>query len=328
VEASVDVVCSGNALVDVLATVTDEQLAALGIVKNSYELVDAETADRLYAAMPPAVEISGGAAANTAVGVVSLGGTAGYIGKVRDDQLGAVFRHDLRAAGVGFETAAATSGPATGRALTLITPDANRTFRTYLGAANELTPDEVDEATVAAAQVTYLEGYLWDPPGAKEAFRKAMAFAHGAGRKVSLTLSDPFCVDNWGREFAELLEQGLVDVLFANEAELLALYPELDFDAAVERLRSVCPLAAITRGDQGSLVVEGNETHEVPAAPVDDGVDTTGAGDLYAAGFLFGLTHGQPLARCGALGSVCAAEVISHVGARPQQRLADLVASS
>jgi sugar/nucleoside kinase (ribokinase family) len=328
VEASVDVVCSGNALVDVLATVTDEQLAALGIVKNSYELVDADTADRLYAAMPPAVEISGGAAANTAVGVVSLGGTAGYIGKVRDDQLGAVFRHDLNAAGVRFEVAAATSGPATGRALTLITPDAHRTFRTYLGAANELTPDEVDEATVAAAHVTYLEGYLWDPPGAKEAFRKAMRFAHEAGRKVSLTLSDPFCVNNWGHEFAELLEQGLVDVLFANEAELLALYPDLDFEAAVARLGTVCPLAAVTRSEHGSLVVAGEETHEVPAAPVEDVVDTTGAGDLYAAGFLFGLTHGEPLARCAELGSVCAAEVISHVGARPQQRLAALVASS
>jgi sugar/nucleoside kinase (ribokinase family) len=327
-KATIDVLCSGNALVDVLATVTDEELAALGIVKNSYELVDAETADRLYGAMPPAVEISGGAAANTAVGVVSLGGTAGYIGKVRDDQLGAVFRHDLRAAGVRFDTDAATSGSPTGRALTLITPDAHRTFRTYLGAANELTPDDVDEETVAAALVTYLEGYLWDPPGAKEAFRKAMRLAHEAGRKVSLTLSDPFCVDNWGHEFAELLEQGLVDVLFANEAELLALYPKLDLGAAVERVRSVCPLSAVTRGEHGSLVIAGGETVEVAAAPVEEVVDTTGAGDLYAAGFLFGLTHGQPLARCGELGSVCAAEVISHVGARPQRELSELVASS
>jgi sugar/nucleoside kinase (ribokinase family) len=327
-DAAIDVLCSGNALVDVLATVTDEQLAALGIVKNSYELVDAETADRLYGAMPPAVEISGGAAANTAVGVVSLGGTAGYIGKVREDQLGAVFRHDLRAAGVRFETGAATSGSPTGRALTLITPDAHRTFRTYLGAANELTPDDVDEETVAAAVVTYLEGYLWDPPGAKEAFRKAMKLAHEAGRKVSLTLSDPFCVNNWGHEFAELLEHGLVDVLFANEAELRALYPELDLDPAVERLRSVCSLAAITRSEHGSLIVAGRETHEVPAVHVDHVVDTTGAGDLFAAGFLFGLTHGESLPRCGELGSLCAAEVISHVGARPQRRLAELVASS
>ena len=324
----VDVLCSGNALVDVLATVTEEQLAALGIVKNSYELVDADVADRLYAAMPPAVEISGGAAANTAVGVVSLGGTAGYIGKVRDDQLGAVFRHDLRSAGVGFDTAAASSGPATGRALTLITPDAHRTFRTYLGAANELTPDEVDEATVADAEVTYLEGYLWDPPSAKDAFRKAMKAAHDASRRVSLTLSDPFCVHNWGHEFRELLTNGDIDILFANEDELLTLFPGTEFAAAVEQVRGLCPIAAVTRSEHGSIVVAGDETHEVAAARVDEVVDTTGAGDLYAAGFLFGLTHGEPLARCGELGSLCAAEVISHVGARPQRRLAELVASS
>jgi len=324
----VDVLCSGNALVDVLATVTDEQLAALGIVKNSYELVDAETADRLYAAMPPAVEISGGAAANTAVGVVSLGGTASYIGKVRDDQLGSVFRHDLRAAGVEFSTPAASSGLATGRALTLITPDAHRTFRTYLGAANQLTPDEVDEATVAAAEVTYLEGYLWDPPSAKEAFRKAMKLAHDAGRRVSLTLSDPFCVHNWGHEFRELLANGDIDILFANEEELTTLFPGSDFAKAVKQVRDLCPIAAVTRSEHGSVVVAGNDTHEVPAARVGEVVDTTGAGDLYAAGFLFGLTRGQPLARCGELGSLCAAEVISHVGARPQRRLAEVVASS
>jgi len=326
-EATIDVLCTGNALVDVLATITDEHLGDLGIVKNSYEFVDAETADRLYEAMPPAVEISGGAAANTAVGVVSLGGTAAYIGKVRDDQLGAVFRHDLRAAGVSFDTQAATSGSPTGRALTLITPDAHRTFRTFLGAANELTPAEVDEATVSAAQVTYLEGYLWDPPSAKEAFRKAMKLAHAAGRRVSLTLSDPFCVQNWGHEFAELLEQGEIDILFANEAELLTLYPGT-LDDAVARLRQVCPIAAVTRSEHGSMIVAGDDTVTVAAAPVDDVVDTTGAGDLYAAGFLYGLTHGADLHRCGELGSICAAEVISHVGARPQQQLAELVASS
>jgi sugar/nucleoside kinase (ribokinase family) len=324
----VDVLCSGNALVDVLAPVTDEQLAALGIVKNSYELVDAETADRLYSAMPPAVEISGGAAANTAVGVVSLGGTASYIGKVRDDQLGSVFRHDLQAAGVEFDTPEASSGPATGRALTLITPDAHRTFRTYLGAANQLTPDEVDEATVAAAQVTYLEGYLWDPPSAKDAFRKAMKLAHEATRRVSLTLSDPFCVSNWGHEFRELLAHGDIDILFANEDELMTLFPGSDFAKAVEQVRDLCPIAAVTRSEHGSIVIAGNETHDVAAAPVGEVVDTTGAGDLYAAGFLFGLTHGEPLARCGELGSLCAAEVISHVGARPQRPLAEVVASS
>jgi sugar/nucleoside kinase (ribokinase family) len=327
-DPTIDVLCSGNALVDVLATVTDERLADMGIVKNSYELVDAETADRLYAAMPPAIEISGGAAANTAVGVVSLGGTAAYIGKVRDDQLGAVFRHDMNAAGVRFDTPPAATGSPTGRALTLITPDAHRTFRTFLGAANELTPDEVDEETVAAAQVTYLEGYLWDPPLAKEAFRKAMKLAHDSGRKASITLSDPFCVTNWGHEFNDLLDNGDIDILFANEAELLTLYADVELDAAIERLRSVCPISAITRSEHGSLVIAGGETHEVAAAPVDDVVDTTGAGDLYAAGFLYGLTHGEKLQRCGELGSICAAEIISHVGARPEQGLAQLVASS
>ncbi|MBV9285965.1 MAG: adenosine kinase [Acidimicrobiia bacterium] len=322
-----DVLAIGNALVDVLATVTDEQMDELGIVKNSYELVDAETADSLYAAMPPAVEISGGAAANTAVGVVSMGGSAAYIGRVYDDQLGGVFAHDLRATGVDFECPLADDGPPTGRALTLITPDANRTFRTYLGAANCLGPDDIDERVVADAEVTYLEGYLWDPPDAKDAFRKAMKLAREAGRRVSLTLSDPFCVQNWGGEFAELLERGQIDILFANEAELLTLYPGT-FETAIERIRSTCPLAAITRGEHGAVIVSGSETHEVAAAPVDDVVDTTGAGDLYAAGFLFGLTHGEPLARCGELGSLCAAEVISHVGARPQRSLAELVASS
>jgi len=322
-----DVLAIGNALVDVLATVTDEQMNALGIVKNSYELVDADTADRLYEAMPPAVEISGGAAANTAVGVVSLGGSAAYIGLVREDQLGAVFAHDLRATGVQFDTPLAQSGPPTGRALTLITPDAHRTFRTYLGAANCLGPGDIAEEVVSAAEVTYLEGYLWDPPDAKDAFRKAMKLAHAANRRVALTLSDPFCVQNWGHEFVELLDQGQIDILFANEAELLTLYPGT-LEDAIARVRVTCPLAAITRSEHGSLVVAGSETHEVAAAHVDDVIDTTGAGDIYAAGFLFGLTHGEPLARCGELGSLCAAEVISHVGARPQRELANLVASS
>ncbi len=322
-----DVLAIGNALVDVLATVTDEQMDELGIVKNSYELVDAETADALYEAMPPAVEISGGAAANTAVGVVSLGGTAGYIGRVRDDQLGAVFTHDLRATGVEFATPPVQDGPPTGRALTLITPDAHRTFRTYLGAANCLGPGDIDADLVAAAEVTYLEGYLWDPPDAKDAFRKAMRLAHDAGRRAALTLSDPFCVQNWGHEFAELLEQRQVDILFANEAELLTLYPGSLADA-IDRIRDRCALAAITRSEHGSIVVSGDETHEVPADRVAEVVDTTGAGDLFAAGFLFGLTHGEPPRRCAELGSVCAAEVISHVGARPQHDLAELVASS
>ena len=326
--ARLDVLCIGNALVDVLASVDDNELAALGMAKSSWGLVDADEARRLYELMPPGVEVSGGSAANSAIGVVSVGGSAAYIGKIRDDQLGEVFAHDLRSTGVRFETAPAQLGSPTGRCLILVTPDAQRTMRPYLGAANELTPDDVDEELVAGAEVTYLEGFLWDPPSAKEAFRKAMAVADAAGRKVSLSLSDVVCVNNWRHEFVDLLERGQIDVLFANEAELGALYPEAGFDAAVERLRGVCPLAAVTRGERGSLVVAGGETHEVPAAHVEHVVDTTGAGDLFAAGFLFGLTHGEPLARCGQLGSLCAAEVISHVGARPQRRLADLVASS
>jgi sugar/nucleoside kinase (ribokinase family) len=326
--APLDVLCIGNALVDVLASVDDDQLAALGLAKSSWGLVDADEAHRLYDLMPPAVEVSGGSAANTAIGVVSVGGSAAYIGKVRADQLGEVFTHDLRSTGVRFDTKAAQSGSPTGRCLILVTPDAQRTMRPYLGAANELTADDVDEELVADAQVTYLEGFLWDPPSAKDAFRKAMAAARAAGRKASLSLSDVVCVNNWRPEFLDLLERGQIDVLFANEAELCALYPDLDFDAAVERLRGVCPLAAITRGALGSLVVAGIETHEVPASHVDHVVDTTGAGDLFAAGFLFGLTHGESLARCGELGSLCAAEVISHVGGRPQRPLAELVASS
>ncbi|HKN37638.1 MAG TPA: adenosine kinase [Acidimicrobiia bacterium] len=319
-----EVLAIGNALVDVLATVTDEQLAELGIVKNSYELVDEETADRLYDAMPPAVEISGGAAANTTVGVVSLGGTAGFIGRVRDDQLGAVFRHDLRAAGVRYETPPARTGPATGRALTFITPDAHRTFRTYVGAANRLGPEDIDEGAIAEADVVYLEGYLWDPPAAKDALRKAIGIARGGGRRVALTLSDPLWVTNWGHEFRELLDNGRIDVLFANEVEVTTLFPGT-LEAAVERVRSVCPLAAVTRSEHGSIVVSDGETHEIKAARVGDVVDTTGAGDLYAAGFLYGLTHGADLARCAELGSLCAAEVISHVGGRPEQSLAELV---
>src|SRR5438309_8459655 len=268
-DASLDVLAIGNALVDVLATVSDQELAALGIAKHSYELLDEEGAERLYAAMPPAVEISGGAAANTAVGVVSLGGSAAYIGRVRADQLGAVFTHDLRATGVRFETPPARSGPPTGRALTFVTPDAHRTFRTFLGAANELGPADVDEALVAAAEITYLEGFLWGPPSAKEALRKAMQLARGAGRRVSLTFSDPLWVQNWGHEFADLLEKGEIDVLFANEAELLTLYPG-SIDAAVDRLRQVCPLAAVTRSEHGSLVVAGDETHEVAAVHLDE----------------------------------------------------------
>jgi len=323
----VDVLTLGNAMVDVLALVTDEQLAELGLEKNVWGLLDAEEAQRLYDAMPAGVEVSGGSAANTAIGVASLGGSSQYIGKVSNDQLGEVFVHDLRSTGVVYETPVATDGAATGRCLIFVTPDAHRTMRPFLGAAHELTVDDVHEEAVSAAAVTYAEGF-WDAECARDAFAKALRIAHGAGRKAALSLSDVVCVNNFGDEFLALLKAGDIDVLFGNEAELLALFPDADVAAAVERLRGLCPIAVVTRSEHGSIVVAGNETHEVPAARVGEVVDTTGAGDLYAAGFLFGLTHGEPLARCGELGSLCAAEVISHVGARPQHRLAEVVASS
>jgi sugar/nucleoside kinase (ribokinase family) len=323
----VNVLTLGNAMVDVLALVTDDQLTDLGLQKNVWGLLDAEEAQRLYAAMPAGVEVSGGSAANTAIGVASLGGSSQYIGKVSDDQLGEVFVHDLRSTGVRYETAVSPNGAPTGRCLIFVTPDAHRTMRPYLGAAHELTADDVHEGDVASAEVTYAEGF-WDAECARDAFRKALRIAHGAGRKAALSLSDVVCVNNWRGEFLQLLERGEIDVLFANEAELRALFPDTSLGAALERVRDICPLAAITRSERGSIIVAGDQTHEVAAAPVGDVVDTTGAGDLYAAGFLFGLTHGESVARCGQLGSLCAAEVISHVGARPQRRLAELVQSS
>ena len=322
-----DVLTLGNAMVDVLALVSDEELAGLGLEKNVWGLLEAPEAERLYDAMPAGVEVSGGSAANTAIGVASLGGSSQYIGKVSDDQLGEVFMHDLRATGVLYDTPLAKDGTPTGRCLIFVTPDAHRTMRPFLGAAHELTADDVHEDAVAAAEVTYAEGF-WDAECARDAFRKALAVAHGAGRRAALSLSDVVCVNNFHDEFKALLEAGEIDVLFGNEAELLALFPDADLGAAVERVRDLCPIAAVTRSEHGSIVVAGDETHEVAAARVGEVVDTTGAGDLYAAGFLFGLTHGETLARCGELGSLCAAEVISHVGARPQRRLAELVASS
>jgi sugar/nucleoside kinase (ribokinase family) len=258
-------------------------------------------------------------------GIASLGGRGAYIGKVRDDQLGAVFRHDITAIGVRFDTAAATSGPATARCLILVTPDAQRTMNTYLGACIEFGPDDVDEALIAGALVTYLEGYLFDPPGAKAAFRKAAAAAHAAGRKVALSLSDAFCVNRHRAEFRELLRHH-VDILFANEVEICALFETADFDAAARAVRELCDIAALTRSKKGSVVVTPQGAAAVPAAHVARVVDTTGAGDLYASGFLYGYTHGQDLPGCARLGSLCAAEVISHFGARPAVPLKDLAA--
>jgi sugar/nucleoside kinase (ribokinase family) len=318
-----DVVAIGNALVDVLSHATEQFVADQGVPKGSMQLVDEARARTLYEAMGPAVEISGGSAANTVVGVASFGGSAHYVGKVRDDQLGEVFAHDLRATGVAYTTPAARSGPATGRCLILITPDAQRTMHTFLGASVHLAPGDVDRDLVARGRFLYLEGYLFDPPAAQEAFRVAAAIAHAAGRKVSLTLSDPFCVDRHRDAFLELVEHH-ADVLFANEPEICALYQANDFDTALQRVRGHCEVAALTRGPRGSVVVGNGEVHVIDAHHLDAVVDTTGAGDLYAAGFLFGLSHGRDLATCGRLGSLAAAEVISHVGARPMQPLSRL----
>jgi len=318
-----DVVGIGNALVDVLSRESEAFVKAQRLVKGAMQLVDEARASELYAAMGPAVEVSGGSAANTIVGVASFGGRAHYVGKVRDDQLGEVFQHDLRSVGVGYSTSAATSGPATGRCLIVVTPDAQRTLTTYLGASVQLSPADVDKGVIERAAILYLEGYLFDPPEAQRAFHAAAGVAHAAGRKVALTLSDPFCVDRHRAAFRDLVERH-VDILFANEAEIRALYEAADFDAALQQVRRHCAVAALTRSERGSVVVAGADVHVIDAYPVRAVVDTTGAGDLYAAGFMFGLSRGRSLATCGRLGSLAAAEVISHVGARPQTPLARL----
>ena len=322
-DGELDVIGVGNALVDVLCSESDAFLERHGLVKGTMHLVDEGRARAIYEAMGPAVEVSGGSAANTIVGVASFGGRAQYVGKVRNDQLGDVFSHDLRSVGVRYTTPAATSGPSTGRCLIVVTPDAQRTMNTYLGASTQLGAGDVDAHAVARSRILYLEGYLFDPPAAQEAFRVAAGMAHAAGRKVALTLSDPFCVARHREAFLELVDRH-VDVLFANEVEICALYQENDFDEAVARVRGHCEIAALTRSERGSVVVNGDEQHVIDAQPVDAVVDTTGAGDLYASGFLFGLSRGMDLATCGRLGSLAAAEVISHVGARPLKPLVEL----
>ncbi len=325
IPAREEVVGIGNAIVDVLAHSTDAVLAAEGMAKGAMTLIDAERAEDLYARMGPAVEISGGSAANTMAGIASLSGRAAFIGKVRDDQLGVIFAHDIRAAGVAFRTPAATDGPPTARCLIFLTPDAQRTMNTYLGASVELGPEDVEEELIAAARITYLEGYLWDRPRAKEAFRKAAAIARAAGGKVALTLSDPFCVERHRVEFQELV-RGPVDILFANEAEIRSLWQVEAFDSALAATRGLVEVAALTRSETGSVVLADDADRHVPAEPVARVVDTTGAGDLYAAGFLHALTRGRPPAEAARIGSIAAAEAISHVGARPLRSLAALVA--
>ncbi|MDY0881889.1 adenosine kinase [Dongia soli] len=322
----VDVVGIGNAIVDVLAHTEEDVMTRLGLTKGAMMLVDAERSAALYDAMGAGVEVSGGSAANTIAGIASLGGKGAYIGKVGNDQLGGIFRHDIHANGVYFETPSAKSLTPTARCMIMVTPDAERTMSTYLGACVELTPDDIDADLITRSKVTYLEGYLWDPPAAKEAFLKAARIAHDAGREVSLSLSDSFCVTRHLAEFQKLVREH-VDVLFANESEIKALWQTDNYDEAVALTREACDIAALTRSAKGSLIVAGDNVIEVAAFPVDRVVDVTGAGDLYAAGFLYGYTQGRDFADCGRIAALAAAEVISHFGARPETPLSELLLS-
>ena len=322
--ARLDVIGLGNAIVDVIAPADERLLERLELAKGTMTLIEQERMAALYGQMGPAVEMSGGSCANSMAALAALGASAAYVGKVQSDQLGEVFGHDIRATGVEFRTPPLAAGPPTARCLVLVTPDAQRTMATYLGACVELGPDDVDEAAVAAAKVTYLEGYLWDRPNAKAACLKAAAIAHRHGRQVALSLSDPFCVGRWRAEFADLIAHH-VDILIGNEVEICSLYGADELEQAVEQVRGQTRLAALTRSAQGSVLVAGARTERVPAAPVARVIDSTGAGDLYAAGLLYGLTHDLPLAACGRLGSLAAAAVLGQLGARPEQPLAPLV---
>ncbi|MGH6819237.1 MAG: adenosine kinase [Methylocella sp.] len=321
-EAGLDVLCIGNAIVDVIAQVENDFVANHGLVKGSMNLIDEARAEAFYADMKQAIEVSGGSAANTAAGIASFGGACGYFGKVKADQLGAIFRHGMQAQGVRFDTAAASGGPATARSFILVTPDGERTMNTYLGACVNLDPADIDVEMVRNAKVTYMEGYLWDRDHAKEAFKLAAKIAHDAKRLTSLTLSDSFCVERHRESFLGLIRDG-IDIVFANEAEIKSLYRTQNFDEALRAIRKDCPIAVLTRSERGCVVAKGDEVHAVPAHPVGRIVDLTGAGDLFASGFLFGLTHGKRLDHCARLGALAAAEVISQIGARPTGNLAE-----
>jgi len=320
---ALDIVGIGNAIVDIIAEADDRFLEIHGMAKGAMTLIDEARAEAIYAAISGSVEISGGSAANTIAGIASLGGKAGFIGKVKDDALGAAFRRDIEAAGIVFPTVPDAEGPATARCMILVTGDAQRTMNTYLGACVNLMPADIDEELIRRAEVTYLEGYLFDPPHAKLAFRKAAKLAHASGRKVALSLSDAFCVNRHRAEFLDLVEHD-VDILFGNESEIAALF-ECELEQAVSRARHLTDFVAVTLGADGSVIATPDEVVTVPAAPVAKVIDTTGAGDLYASGVLRGITTGRSPAECGRLGSLCAAEIISHVGARPEVSLAGLV---
>jgi sugar/nucleoside kinase (ribokinase family) len=322
-DSAYDVVGIGNAIVDIIARCDDAFLSKHDLAKGFMRLVDADAATRLYAAMGPATERSGGSAANTIAGLASFGAKAGFIGRVAADQFGGIFHHDIRSLGVAYDTAPATGGGPTARCLILVTPDGERTMNTFLGASVDFAPADLDQDMLAAAKIVYLEGYLFDRPEAKAAFRLAAKVAKAAGAKVGLTLSDPFCVDRHRDDFRELVRDG-ADIVFANEKEITALYEVNSFEQAADAALQDCEMAVLTRSEQGSVIVAKGETIVIPAEPVGQVVDLTGAGDLYAAGFLFGLTRGLPLRTCGRLGSLAAAEVIGHIGARPEVSLRKL----
>ena len=316
-----DVLCIGNAIVDIIARCDDDFLRQNEIIKGAMNLIDGERAELLYSRMGPAIEASGGSAGNTAAGVASFGGRAAFFGKVADDHLGKIYTHDIRAQGVAFDTRPLDTEPPTARSMIFVTPDGERSMNTYLGACVELGPEDVEVEKAANSKVVYFEGYLWDPPLAKEAIRLTARHAHHAGHEVAMTLSDPFCVDRYRDEFLELMRTGTVDIVFANESELISLYQTSSFEEALKLVANDCKLAAVTRSEKGSVVVRGEQNVVVAAIEIDELVDTTGAGDLYAAGFLFGYTQNRSLADCGKLGSLAAGLVIQQIGPRPRQSL-------
>ena len=325
-QPTLDVIAIGNAIVDVMAPCEDALIEQLGLVRGGMTLVDTQRAHELYDAMGPAREISGGSAANTLAGLAALGARCAFIGQVADDQLGEVFAHDIRAGGIEFATPARPGQPPTARCLIFVSPDGQRTMNTFLGASQFLPASALDEETIASAQVLYLEGYLWDPEEPRAAMRRAIAAARGAGRKVAFTLSDAFVIDRHGDDFRAMIAAGEIDILFANHVELAALTGHDDFHAGIDALKDKVPLLVVTRSEKGAVAAWNGELAEVPAEPVAQVVDTTGAGDLFAAGFLFGHVRGRPVAECLRMGSICAAEIISHFGARPEANLQDLIA--
>ncbi|MBH0111396.1 adenosine kinase [Novosphingobium sp. YJ-S2-02] len=323
---TLDVIAIGNAIVDVMAPCEDALIEELGLVRGGMTLIDTDGARDLYARMGQATEISGGSAANTLAGLAALGAQCGFIGQVADDQLGEIFAHDIRAGGIAFETAARAGDPPTARCLIFVTPDGQRTMNTYLGASQFLPAEALNLDTIASAQVLYLEGYLWDPEEPRAAMRAAIEAARNAGRKVAFTLSDAFVINRHGDDFRAMIDAGQIDILFANEIELATLTGEQDFDAGIAALAPKVPVLVVTRSEHGAVAATGGEITHVPAEPIEKVVDTTGAGDLFAAGFLFGHVRGMDVAKCLRLGAICASEIISHMGARPEVDLKQLVA--